>query len=248
MIERWIFVRDARLTRQTRIVLLALFVAALLATLPLRLVLGWANPDAGGLSARSIEGPVWAGRIGDLKAGPLPLGTVFAGVRPLPLLIGQREIWMERPEATGVAPFRAYAASGAGWARLREVNGQLSLPDGLGTLPVNGIGFGDFRLELTDGRCAAASGTVSLTLSSLSALLPNAMSLSGKARCDKGALFVPMQGPSGLERMGLRIEANGNWTADFLLTGLPVEVSGPLLDAGFSARAGGIGIRASGTL
>ena len=48
--------------------------------------------------------------------------------------------------------------------------------------------------------------------------------------------------------MALRIEGSGHWTADLVLTGLPVEVSGPLLDMGFSARTGGIGIRTSGTL
>jgi general secretion pathway protein N len=248
MIERWIFLRDSRLDGRTRLMLVGLFVAALLVLLPLRIVLELADPEARGLSARSVEGQVWSGSIADLKAGPLPLGTVAAGVRPLPLLIGRREIWLERGEGQGVLPFRAIAAGGSDWVRLHAVNGQVPLPDGLGALPVAAIGFGDFTLELNGGRCTAASGTVDLTLSSVSALLPNAVVMSGKARCDKGALYVPMQGPSGLERMALRIESNGNWTADLVLTGLPVEVSGPLLDMGFSARAGGIGIRTSGAL
>jgi len=248
MIERWIFLRDARLDGRTRLALAGLFGLALLILLPLRLVLGWTGPESTGLAARNVSGPVWAGTIADLRAGPVPLGTVSAGVRPLPLLIGRREIWLERNGQAGTSPFRAIAAGGKGWMHLHDVNGQVSLPDGLGALPVAGIGFGDFALKLDDGRCTAVSGTVSLTLSSISALLPQNLSLSGKARCDKGALFVPMQGPSGLERMALRIEGNGNWTADLILTGLPVEVSGPLLDTGFSARPGGIGIRASGAL
>ena len=52
--------------------------------------------------------------------------------------------------------------------------------------------------------------------------------------------------PSGKERLNLRIAGSGRWQADLVLTGLPPEVSGPLMQGGFTARPGGIGIGTSG--
>ena len=44
MIGRWIFLRDGRLSGRSKLVLAAIFVIALIATFPLRLVLGLADP------------------------------------------------------------------------------------------------------------------------------------------------------------------------------------------------------------
>lgn len=57
-----------------------------------------------------------------------------------------------------------------------------------------------------------------------------------------------MVGPSGNERLFLRIEPNGRWRAELILAGLPVEISAPLLEIGFSGRSGGIELVASGRL
>ena len=57
-----------------------------------------------------------------------------------------------------------------------------------------------------------------------------------------------MSGPSGMEKLFLRLEPDGRWRADLVLSGLPVEMSAPLLDNGFSARPGGIGLSASGRI
>jgi general secretion pathway protein N len=120
------------------------------------------------------------------------------------------------------------------------------LPGGLGGLPVTAISFGDFSAAIEDGACAAAEGTLGVTLASAGPLLPDAVTLSGKARCDKGDLLVPMQGPGGMERLTMRIAGDGTWKADLILSGLPPEVSGPLLQGGFTARPGGVGLRTSG--
>lgn len=248
MIGRWIFLRDGRLSTRTKLLLAGLFLLALLVLLPLRIALDLAGPGENGFTAKAVEGPVWSGRIGELQAGPLPLGTVNAGVRPLPLLIGRGELWLERDTATGSTPFSANVAGGEGWVRLSGVNGQVPLGDGLGALPVASAGFSDFSYSASGGKCEQASGTVSLTLTSLSLLMPADVVLGGKARCDKGALYVPMSGPTGMEKLLLRLEGNGEWTADLILTGLPTEVSTPLLEQGFTGRAGGIGLRATGKL
>ena len=248
MIGRWIFLRDGRLSGRAKLALAGLFVAALIASFPLRAALGWADGDSTRVSAREVGGTVWDGWIADLRVGGLAFGDVQAALRPLPLLIGRREFSLVRPGPAALPEFAAIAAGGSGWAAVREVQGQVALGDGFGTIPATSLGFRDFRLAIDGNRCREAGGQVSLLLAPFSELMPGAIALSGTARCDKGALYVPMSGPSGLEKLLLRVQADGRWRADLVLSGLPVEVSGPLLDLGFSARPGGIGMSASGQL
>lgn len=241
MIGRWIFVRERALTRRGWLALAGLTAVSLAALLPLRLVIGMAAPE--NVTARSIEGPVWGGRIGDLRAGPLPLGTVDARLKPLPLLLGRTEFALGRD---GPVPFTAVASASGRDVALSGVNGTVALPDGLGGLPVTSLSFGNLSVAMADGKCAEAQGTLGMTLASPGPLLPDAISLSGTARCERGALVVPMQGPGGMERLTMRIAGDGRWRADLVLTGLPPEVSAPLIQGGFTTRPGGVGIGTSG--
>ncbi|HQS69911.1 MULTISPECIES: type II secretion system protein N [unclassified Novosphingobium] len=240
MIGRWIFVRDAALegpgSRWGRLTLAAIVVVGLIVLLPLRLVLGLAAPE--NVSARSVEGSVWDGRIADLNLGLLPLGTVEAGLEPLPLLIGRAQFSVMREG------FSAKAYAGGGVSR---ANGSLALPDGLGGLPVTAINFTDFSAGFAGGTCMQAEGTLGLTLASLGPLLPDAIMLSGKARCEKGALVVPMRGAQGMEQLTLRLTGDGRWQADLTLSGLSQETADALRAGGFDTRPGGIGIATSGT-
>ena len=246
MIQRWIFLRDGRLSGATKLALAALFAVALIAALPMRLALAWAAPEQ--VTARSVVGPIWDGAIYDLRVGALPLGDVEANLRLLPLFLGRQEVHVERPGPTGASDFSANGAGGRGWAYLHDVHGQVPLGDGFGQIPASSLGFRDFHVEMSGGACREAGGQVTLMLAPFSELMPGAVALSGTARCHKGALYVPMTGPSGMERLFLRLEPDGRWRADLVLAGLPVEISGPLLDAGFSAKPGGIGISANGRL
>lgn len=248
MIGRWIFVRDGRLSGRAKLVLAALFFVALIVAFPLRLALGWSGAGERGVTAREIGGTVWNGAVGDLRLGALPLGDVAVGLRPLPLLIGRREFSLERLALAGTPEFSGIASGGRDWLALREVQGQVTLGESLGALPATALGFRDFSVAMEAGQCRAASGQVSLILAPLSELVPIPVALSGEARCSKGALYVPMSGPSGMEKLFLRLEPDGSWRADLVLSGLPVELAAPLLDSGFSARPGGIGLSASGRL
>ena len=251
---RWIFLRDGRLSGRSKLVLAALFVLALIVAFPLRLALGLADPGGRGITAREVAGTIWDGAIGDFRVGALPLGDVAANLRPLPLLIGRREIHIERLNATGapnagdLGAFSANAAGGDGWLSLSQVQGQVPLGDALGSIPATALGFNGFHAELSDGRCVGAGGQVSLILTPFSELMPGGVALNGTARCSKGALYVPMTGPTGLEHLFLRLEPDGRWRADLVLAGLPAEIATPLLISGFAARPGGIGISASGRL
>ncbi|MGV3513241.1 MAG: type II secretion system protein N [Novosphingobium sp.] len=235
MIGRWIFIRGQAMGRRGWLALAALFIVALIVLMPLRMILGLTMPET--ITARSVEGSVWGGRIGDLNAGPLPLGTVDAGLEPLPLLIGRPQFAIARDGFSAtIAP-----------SRIIHANGSVQIPDGLGGLPVTSVGLGDFSAAMADGQCTEAQGTLSLTLAALGPLLPDAITVSGQARCEKGALVVPMRGPQGMERLTLKIGGDGRWQADLTLAGLPQETVEALKSSGFDTRPGGIGIGTSGT-
>jgi len=246
VIGRWIFVRDGRLSGATKLALALGFVLALIVAFPMRLALAWGAP--GQLTAREVEGTIWDAVFYDLRVGALPLGDVAAHLRALPLLIGRREVHVERPGPSGAPEFAANGGAGKGWARLHDVDGQVPLGDGFGTIPATALGFKDFHVVMADGRCREAGGQVSLILSPLSELMTGPVALSGTARCSRNALYVPMTGPSGTERLFLRLEPDGRWRADLVLAGLPIEITTPLLEAGFAARPGGIGMTAQGRL
>lgn len=247
MIGRFIFIRDGRLTRKTKVALLAIALFVLVVLFPLRLALGAAG-GAGSLSAREVAGTIWSGAAGDLQVGALPLGSAKVGLRPLPLLLGRAEFAIDRPAMPSQPQFHAVARGGDGWAVVKETNGELPVAGMMTPLPVRALTFADFALEMRGGECVAASGTVGLAVTSLGPMLPAETFLSGPARCEDGALVVPMVGPSGTEKLNLTLEPDNTWHADLVLTGLPVEVSAPLLDMGFTGRPGGIGLAASGSL
>ena len=235
MIGRWLFLRGQRPSRNQAAGLAVLFVLALVSLFPLRLAL-----EGRGLSARSVSGSVWSGRIEDLRVGPLPIGDVRAGLRPLSLHTGEPELAASREG------FAARLSGSRGTIGVKRAQGSIVLREGLGGFPVSAIGFSDFRYALRGGKCAEAAGSLSVTLPPVSPLMPQDFVLEGKARCDRGALYVPMTGPSGAEHLFLRIGGDGRWRADLTLTGLPPEVSAPLLEQGWSGRPGGIGLSAAG--
>lgn len=224
-----------------RWLLAGVFGLALLVLLPLRLVLA---PLAEGhsVSAASVSGSLWRGRIEGLRAGPLPLGDVRAGLRVLPLLAARREVWIERAGEQG--DLAAIVASRADGFAVRGASGRVPL-DGLGDLPVSALTLSGFASDWRDGKCESAAGTVTLELTPLGGMLP-ALGLNGPARCMRGALVLPLKSASGLETLLVTLDGGGRWTGDLTIHGLPPELTAPLLASGFAVRPGGIGLIAKG--
>src|SRR3546814_11972283 len=60
---------------------LALLIA-LVASLPLRLAVGWAASDTRGLGARGVHGSIWGGTIEKMRVGAVPPGTLDDALSP----------------------------------------------------------------------------------------------------------------------------------------------------------------------
>ncbi len=226
-------------SRRAILAVLAIAVTALIAFFPMRLALGLSGLDERGFSAREVAGTIWQGRLIGARAGALPLGDLDAGLRFMPLLSGAAELQLSRPADGATAGFTALISSQSGALSVREANGSVPLGSSLAPLPAASVSFTDFSARFADGRCSTAKGEVRLALSSLGPMLPLQGAMAGKARCSGDALLVPMTGPTGMEKLNLRIEADGQWHSELILAGLPVEVTTVLFNAGFGAAPGG---------
>lgn len=197
---------------------LALFVIALVLTLPLRLVLG-----GSGITAREASGSLWSGRLKEARLGPAALGDLEARLSPLPLFLGRARIDVERDSA---APDRFAGAFGfsANRRSAESVTGVVPVEGAFGALPVAALDLTDVTVRFRDGACDEAEGLVRATLSAAQPGLP--ASLSGPARCDRGALLLPLTTGAGGEGLAFRAFGDGRWTAELQLRGVPPATVG----------------------
>lgn len=225
-----------RLATGRRTLFLAMFAAAMLAFLPLRLALGWAGIDEQGFTAREVRGTLWSGRLGEARFGELALGDLDAGVSPLRLLIGRARVWMR-----GDAPDPAARLTGAvevsrGTASVLDASGPMVPGNAFAPLPVTALNLDEVSVRFVDGVCESAEGRVRADLGGtfLGATLPG--SVSGTARCDAGALLLPLTSAAGGEGANLKLWADGRYRAELTLVPGDPLVAARLDGAGFVAN------------
>ena len=220
----------------------AMFVAALLVFLPMRVALGWLGVGEQGLSARAATGSVWSGRLIDARFGDLALGDLDAGVSPLALLIGQARVSLHRGDAL-------HGTIGLSRHGRRIDALTASLPTGriFAPLPVTRLDLSEVTIHFTDDACDTAEGRVTATLVGAVGGVALPASVSGNARCDGGALLLPLASQAGTENVLLRVTGAGRYTAALSLqTSDPAAVQ-QLAAAGFVAGPGGYRLSVEGS-
>lgn len=210
-------------------------VAALIVFLPMRLAL--AGFGASGLSARAVSGSVWHGTLADAGLGPVPLGTIDARLKALPLLAGHARIALARSDPDPLALTLDLSPRGFGVAHAR---GHIPAAALFGNLPIAGLDLDDVSAAFADGRCTAASGTVRAALAGPLA----GPALSGEARCDGAALLVPLAGAAG--GIDVRVFADGRDSLSATIRG-GGSLGAALRGAGFAEVPGGAALRRDGT-
>lgn len=197
-----------------RVVLFAALLAlALILTLPLRVAIG-----GSGLQAREASGSVWSGRLNEARLGPAALGDLDARLAFLPLLTARARVEVSRDSA-GPDRFTGAMTSSARMRSAESVTGSIPIQGALGALPLAALDLTDVTIRFRDGTCDKAEGLVRATLTIAQPGLPSA--LSGSARCDRGALLLPLATGSGVEGIALRMLGDGRWTAELRLRGGP---------------------------
>jgi general secretion pathway protein N len=229
-----------RLSRRAAFFLFA-FLFALLALFPLRLGLSWLTLDERGFSAREAEGSLWLGSLREAQLGPVEVGDVTARLRTLPLFVGRARLELERPGEAGLQGAATVSRHGFG---VDDLSGRLRLS--APGLPITSVDPADLSVRFANGLCQSAEGLVRATVAGDAVGLPLPGALSGNARCDGGALLLPLAAQSGMEALNLRLFEDGRYRAELI-----VRPSDPLLverlrAAGFVPWGAGYALRFDG--
>jgi general secretion pathway protein N len=232
-------VRRIRLTTGPTALFLALFVAALIVFMPLRLALGWFGFGDQGLTARSVSGTIWGGRLTQARFGDLGIGDLSAGLSPWPLFVGRARVDLAAREGS-VGP-RLTGAVGVTRHSFGVDDLTASLPTGriFAPLPVTALDLEEASARFTDGACERAEGRVRATLSGDVSGIAVPPTLSGTMRCDGEALLIPLASAAGTEGSTVRLFQDGRYRADLTLNPSDPAAGEKLRLAGFGQTGQG---------
>lgn len=222
----------------------AAFLFSVVALLPLRLALDWFGFDSRGLAARQATGTVWRGALREAQLGSVPLGDVEARLNALPLLFGRARVSLARDESDG--RFEGAAAVSRHSFGLDDVSGRLRTAVLFAPLPIASLDLDDVTARFSGGLCAAGEGGVRASLAGEIGGIALPSGLSGSARCDGGALLLPLASQSGMERLNIRLFSDGRYRIDLLVRPGDAAARDLLLAGGFAPVRGGFGMRLDG--
>lgn len=226
----------------------ALFAIGLIAFLPMRLVLGWAGIGDEGLSARRVDGSIWAGRLIEARIGNAPLGDLDASLSPLALLAGRARLSLDsRIDVPGRTVHGAVTTSRHAFG-LTGMTADVAVGRLFAPLPVTTLSLDGVSVSFRDEACDIAEGQVRATLGGAIGGLPLPASLAGSIRCDGAALLVPLASTGGGERVALRVTSDGRYHADFTLQPPDPSATTRLQAAGFVPGPGGWRLSVEGRL
>ena len=208
----------------------AMLVAALLAFVPLRLVLGLFGLGEQGLTARHVDGGLWGGRLVEARFGEVALGDAGARLAFWPLFLGRARVELAGEGARPLRGALTVSRHGIGVDDFTAsvLTGQLFAP-----LPVTALDLDEATVHFRDGQCELAEGRVRATLAGEAGGVPLPPTLSGPARCDAGALLLPLTSSAGTETATLRVFGDGRYRAEFALRQADPAIGARLERAGF---------------
>ena len=212
-----------------------LMLAALVLFLPMRLVLGWAGLGDQGFSARTVSGSIWAGRLNEARFGDLALGSLDARVSPFALLIGRARVALDGDPGLLHGAI-TLSRHGQG---VDDMTATLPTGRAFAPLPVTELALENVTVHFVDDTCDTAEGRVRAKLVGEAAGVALPSELSGVARCDGGALLLPLASQAGTESIELRITGAGRYTAALRITPADPAAAQRLAATGFVAGQNG---------
>jgi len=174
--------------------------------LPLAVLTSVAGLGGTGLTARTVDGTAWTGRMLDASFKGARLGDLQVQVAPLDLL-------------TGTARFRVSALSGEGMSGegyaglagqgVRNVDARLVLGRDMRAAGVETAQLSGLSLRYRNGRCTEASGQMTAYLAD--GLLTRAVGpqMSGAAVCSNGQLSFRLSDPEAKGTLALEFPDKG---------------------------------------
>ena len=220
------------------------FLFSLVALLPLRLALDWFALDERGSAAREAKGSIWFGGLTEAQFGTIALGDLEARLQTLPLLIGRARVDLRRSDAPD--RFKAGATVARHGFGIEDMTGNLDIGSAFAPLPIASLDVNDVTARFADGQCAAAEGNVHATVAAAIAGLSLPGGLSGNARCEGGALLLPLVSQSGMEALNIRLFEDGRYELELAVRPVDDALRDRLVGAGFLLTGNGYALRTSG--
>ncbi len=224
----------------------AMMLAALIALFPLRLAIGVFGLAEEGLSAREVTGPVWWGGLGEARFGEVALGDVSAGMSPIQLFVGRARIDVEGQEDTPNATLHGALSFSRNTSGVDDVSAIVPAGDAFAPVPITSITLDDVSVRFRDGRCERAEGKVTAAIAATMPQLNLPPTLSGNARCEAGALLIPLASQSQTEAIAVTIEADGKYRAVLAVRPSDPAAGVGLMAAGFKQAVGGYRMTVNG--
>lgn len=228
--------------RNAILLFVAVLIVVLVLTVPLGLALRWAGADRAGFAARAVSGDIWTGSLTQAQLGPVVIGSARTGLKALPLLLGTVEVGADTEVGYGFA--RRSGSTGG----IRKVTAKLPVATLLAPLPVDTLELAEATIAFRGDRCERAEGRVRATFQGDVAGLSLAQGMSGVARCEGGALVLPLVSQSAMERLTVRLEADGRWSALLAVQARDPALVARLAGAGFRSEGPNAVLRLSGRL
>ena len=235
--------RRVRLATGPGALFLAMFVAALLVFLPLRLALGWFGLAQQGMTARAVTGSVWAGSLREARFGQIALGDLSAGLSPVQLLVGRARVGLK---GLGAAPLSGAIGVTRYSFGLDDVTAALPVGNAFRPVPVTLLDLQDVSVRFRGDACEKAEGRVRATLAGEIGGLAVPAALTGAARCDGGALLLPLTSAAGGEGSTIRLWPDGRFRAELTLQPGDAAANARLQAMGFVATGAGMQLAIEG--
>jgi len=219
---------------------LGAFAFALVALLPLRLAADWFGLGERGLAAREATGSVWLGALKEAQLGPVPVGDVNARLGGLPLFVGRARLSLARDDEAN--PLRGAVSLSRHSFGIDNVTGQFRVGALFAPLPVAALDLDDVSAGFAAGQCRRAEGNVRATLTGEVAGIGLPSGLTGAATCAGDAVLIPLASQTGMERLDLRLFADGRYRIDLVIRPSDPAMQSRLTAAGFQ-NANGLFLR-----
>lgn len=223
-----------------------MLLVALIVLFPMRLALGVFGLAGEGLSAREVIGPVWWGGLNEAHYGNVALGDVGAGLSPIQLVVGRARIDVRGQEGAANASLNGAVSFSRTTSGVDDVTATVPAGDAFAPAPITSIQLDDVSIRFRDGRCETAEGRVTANLSATMPQLNLPPTLSGNARCEAGALLVPLASQAQTESIAVSIEADGKYRAILTVKPSDAKVALALTAAGFTQYGGGYRLTVNG--
>lgn len=217
----------------------AVFLLALIAVLPMRLVLGWFDLDRVGFAARAVRGSLWSGTLYEAQLGSIALGDVDAGLSPWPLFVGRARLDIVGRMAGATRALHGAISVSRHSIGIDDMTGTLPVGDAFAPLPISAIDLDTVSVRFVGGRCERAEGRVKATLGGDIGGIVLGQGLAGAARCDAGALLLPLVSQAGTEQMTVRLWESGRFRAEFLARPSDAAAAQNLERSGFQRMPNG---------